>query len=61
MAVDWGLHAILTREFTFEDIEEIGDVIRGGMPTIKTMMTYGWMSDDGRRYGVMARSPSTAA
>ena len=53
MAVDWGLHAILTRDFIFEDIEQIGDVIRGGIPTIKTMMTYGWMSDDGRRYGVM--------
>jgi dihydropyrimidinase len=53
MAVDWGLHAVLTREFTFENIEEIGDVIAGGIPTIKTMMTYGWMSDDGRRYGAM--------
>jgi dihydropyrimidinase len=53
MAVDWGLHAILTRQFTFEDIEQIGDVIAGGVPTIKTMMTYGWMSDDGRRYGAM--------
>ena len=41
MAVDYGLHAILTRDFCYEDIEEIGDVIRGGIPTIKTMMTYG--------------------
>jgi len=54
MAVDWGLHAILTGEFSFENIEEIGDVIRGGIPTIKTMMTYGWMCDDGRRFGVMS-------
>jgi len=53
MAVDWGLHAALTRQFTFEDIEQVGDVIRGGAPTIKTLMTYGWMSDDGRRYGLM--------
>ena len=53
MAVDYGLHAILTGEFSFENIEEVGDVIRSGIPTIKTMMTYGWMSDDGRRYGVM--------
>jgi len=53
MAVDWGLHAVLTRDFSFENIEEIGDVIAGGAPTIKTMMTYGWMSGDGRRYGAM--------
>lgn len=53
MAVDWGLHAVLTRDFDFNDIEQIGDVIRGGVPTIKTMMTYGWMSDDGQRYGAM--------
>jgi dihydropyrimidinase len=56
IAVDWGLHAILTGEFSFENIEEIGDVIRNGIPTIKTMMTYGWMCDDGRRYGVMAET-----
>ena len=53
MATDWSLHAALTREFTFEHIEEIGDVIRSGVPTIKTLTTYGWMSDDGRRYGAM--------
>lgn len=53
MAVDWGLHVVLTRDFGFEDIEQIGDVIRGGVPTVKTMMTYGWMSDDGQRYGAM--------
>ena len=53
MAVDWGLHVILTRDFSFESIEQIGDVIAGGVPTVKTMMTYGWMSDDGRRYGAM--------
>ena len=29
--------------------------IRDGIPTIKTMMTYGWMSDDGRRYGADVR------
>ena len=56
IAVDWGLHAILTGEFSFENIEEIGDVIRNGIPTIKTMMTYGWMCDDGRRYGVMSET-----
>jgi hypothetical protein len=34
-------------------MEETGDVIRGGIPTIKTLTTYGWMSDDGHRCGVM--------
>lgn len=53
MAVDYGLHAILAGDISFDVIEEIGDVIRGGIPTIKTMMTYGWMSDDGHRWGVM--------
>jgi dihydropyrimidinase len=53
MAVDYGFHAILAGEIPFEVIDEIGDVIRGGIPTIKTMMTYGWMSDDGHRWGVM--------
>jgi dihydropyrimidinase len=53
MATDWGLHHALTRDFTFEDIEQVGDVIAGGVPTIKTLTTYGWMSDDGRRYGLM--------
>jgi dihydropyrimidinase len=53
MAVDYGLHALLTGEISFEVMEEIGDVIRDGIPTIKTMMTYDWMSDDGHRLGVM--------
>lgn len=53
MAVDYGFHAILAGDIPFEVIDEIGDVIRGGIPTIKTMMTYGWMSDDGHRWGVM--------
>jgi dihydropyrimidinase len=53
MAVDYGLHAILCKDISFDVIEEIGDVIRGGIPTIKTFMTYGYMSDDGQRYGAM--------
>jgi len=53
MAPDWGLHVILAGEIPFEVMDEIGDVVRGGVPTIKTMTTYGWMSDDGHRYGVM--------
>jgi dihydropyrimidinase len=53
MAVDYGLHLVLTQNPSFEAIEEIGDVIRGGIPTIKTMMTYGWISDDGHILGVM--------
>ena len=54
MAVDYGLHAILAGpEISFEVLEEIGDVIRGGIPTIKTFTTYGWMTDDGHRFAVM--------
>ena len=53
MAVDWSLHAITTGEVSFEVMEEIGDVIRSGIPTIKTLTTYGWITDDGRRLGVM--------
>ena len=54
MAPDWGLHVILAGEIPFEVMEEIGDVVKGGIPTIKTMTTYGWMCDDGHRYGVMS-------
>ncbi|MEZ5098423.1 MAG: amidohydrolase family protein [Thermoleophilia bacterium] len=54
MAVDYGLHALLAGNTSFEVMEEIGDVIRGGIPTIKTLTTYGWMSDDGHRFGVMS-------
>lgn len=53
IAVDYGLHVILTKNFGFEDIEQLGDVIRNGIPTIKTMMTYGYQSDDGQRFGAM--------
>ena len=54
MAVDYGLHAILTGpEVSFEVLEEIGPVVQEGIPTIKTFMTYGWMVDDGYRWGIM--------
>jgi dihydropyrimidinase len=53
MAVDYGLHVILTKGFSYDEVEEIGDVIRAGVPTIKTMTTYGYMSDDGQRFGAM--------
>jgi dihydropyrimidinase len=54
MAVDYGLHAIVAGpEVAFEVLDEIGDVVRSGIPTIKTFMTYGWMVDDGARYGAM--------
>src|SRR5262249_54095313 len=45
MAVDYGLHALLSGNTSFEVMEEIGDVIRAGIPTIKTLTTYAWMSD----------------
>lgn len=54
MAVDYGLHAILAGEIPFEVMDEIGDVIRDGIPTIKTLTTYAWKVDDGRRFGVMS-------
>lgn len=54
MAVDYSFHALLAGNPSFEVIEEIGDVIRGGIPTIKTLTTYGWMSDDGHRFGIMS-------
>lgn len=53
MAVDYSLHAILTKGFSYDVVDEIGAVIEDGIPTIKTMMTYGYMSDDGQRYGAM--------
>jgi dihydropyrimidinase len=54
MAVDYSFHALIAGNPSFEVIEEIGDVIRDGIPTIKTLTTYGWMSDDGHRFGVMS-------
>ena len=53
MAVDYSFHAILTKEFSYDVVEEIGDAIRAGVPTIKTMMTYGYKTDDGQRWGAM--------
>ena len=53
MAPDWGLHVILAGEIPFETIEEVPELVRRGVPTVKTMTTYGWMCDDGYRYGVM--------
>jgi dihydropyrimidinase len=54
MAVDYGLHALLIGNPPFEVIEEIGAVIEGGIPTIKTSSACPpWTSDDGHRLGVM--------
>jgi len=53
MAVDFGMHVIMTKNFSYDDVDEIGDVIRNGVPTVKTMMTYGYISDDGQRWGLM--------
>jgi dihydroorotase-like cyclic amidohydrolase len=54
MAVDWSLHAIVAGpEVSFDVVDEIGDVVRGGIPTVKTFMTYGWMTDDGQRLAIM--------
>jgi dihydropyrimidinase len=54
MAVDYGLHVAMCGNRSFEQIEEIGDIIRGGCPTIKTLTTYDWMGDDGHRWGVIS-------
>jgi dihydropyrimidinase len=55
MAVDYGLHAIVTGpDVSFEVIDEIGGVIRDGIPTVKTFMTYHWIVDDGHRWGIMS-------
>ena len=53
MAIDYSFHAVLTGEIPFEVMDEIGDTIRDGIPTIKTMTTYHMMCDDGHRLGVM--------
>jgi dihydropyrimidinase len=54
MGVDYGLHAILIGDVGFDVIEEIGDTIRSGIPTIKTFTAYPEvMTDDGHRFGVM--------
>ncbi len=54
MAVDYALHAIIAGpDVSFDVIDEIADVIADGIPTIKTFMTYGWMTDDGARWGIM--------
>jgi dihydropyrimidinase len=54
MAVDYGLHALLVGNPPFEVIDEIGDVIAAGIPTIKTSSACPpWTSDDGHRLGVM--------
>lgn len=53
MAVDYGLHVILTGEPSFEVLEEIPDLVRMGLPSFKTFTTYRWIMDDGYRFGVM--------
>jgi dihydropyrimidinase len=54
MAVDYGLHALLIGNPSFEVIDEIGSVIREGIPTVKTASACPpWTSDDGHRLGVM--------
>jgi dihydropyrimidinase len=53
MAIDYSLHAILTKTFSFDVVEEIGQAIREGIPTHKIMMTYGYMADDGQMWGMM--------
>ena len=61
MGVDYGLHAIFIGDVSFDVIEEIGDTIRNGIPTIKTFTAYPEvMADDGHRYGVMTEVAARA-
>jgi len=56
MAVDYGLHAICAGpEIAFEVMDEVADVVRLGIPTIKSFTTYGWMTDDGHRWGLIQK------
>lgn len=55
MAVDYGLHVIVTGNVSFDVMDEVADVVRAGVPTIKTIMTYAWNVDDGQRFGLMQR------
>ena len=52
MAVDYSFHALLSANPTSDVLAEIGEVICGGIPTIKALTTYGWMSDDGHIWGM---------
>ena len=54
MAIDYSFHAILTKKFSYDVVEEIGQAIKDGIPTIKAMMTYGYMADDGQIWGLMS-------
>ncbi|MEZ5098516.1 MAG: amidohydrolase family protein [Thermoleophilia bacterium] len=56
MAVDYGVHAILTKTFSYDVVDEIGQAIADGVPTIKTMLTYGYKVDDGQMYGAMVET-----
>jgi len=55
-AVDYGLHAICAGpEIAFEVMDEVADVVANGIPTIKSFTTYGWMTDDGHRWGLIQK------
>jgi dihydropyrimidinase len=57
MAVDYAFHAIVAGpDVSFDVVEEIGDLVRAGIPTIKLFMTYGWMVDDGEMWAVMTET-----
>ncbi len=53
MAVDYALHLILKGNPSVATIEQLGDAIRSGVPTIKTFTCYEDECDDGHRWGVM--------
>jgi dihydropyrimidinase len=53
MAVDYGLHVIMTKGFSYPVVAELGDVFRNGVPTVKAMMTYDYSCNDGQLWGLM--------
>lgn len=58
LAVDYGVHLLITR-VTSETLAEIGEVVRAGISSFKLMTAYrklGWMVDDGALYAVMDRA-----
>ena len=64
--VDYALHLMLTGEVTFAAMDQLGDVVSGGVPSFKMFTTFAGdsasgdlFSDDGRIWGVMQKVESS--
>jgi dihydropyrimidinase len=54
LAIDYSCHCLLTGKLAPADIEELGDVIALGVPSIKVMMIYfDWPPGDGGLYAML--------